>query len=71
MKFVLRFVLLAPLLLGLGGCLSFLGFNLSSDSVAPSERQLPATAQALLAIKGMKPEDAAKWAESELKKAYA
>jgi murein L,D-transpeptidase YafK len=56
MKFVVRFVLLAPILLGLGGCLSFLGFNIGGDSVAPSERQLPATAQALLAIKGMKPE---------------
>jgi murein L,D-transpeptidase YafK len=56
MKFVVRFVLLAPILLGLGGCLSFLGFNIGGDSVAPSERQLPATAQAILALKGMKPE---------------
>jgi murein L,D-transpeptidase YafK len=56
MKVVVRFVLLAPILLGLGGCLSFLGLGLGSDSVAPAERQLPASAQALLAIKGMKPE---------------
>jgi murein L,D-transpeptidase YafK len=56
MKFVVRFVLLAPILLGLGGCLSFLGFNLGGDSVAPSERQLPGSAQALLALKGMKQE---------------
>jgi murein L,D-transpeptidase YafK len=56
MKVVVRFALLAPLLLSLGGCLSFLGFGIGSDSVPPSERQLPASAQALLAIKGMKQE---------------
>jgi murein L,D-transpeptidase YafK len=50
----MRFVLLAPILLGLGGCLSFLGFG--GDSVPPADRQLPSTAQALLAIKGMKQE---------------
>jgi murein L,D-transpeptidase YafK len=54
MKFVLRFVLLAPCLLGLAGCFNFLG--LGSDSVPPAERQLPASTQALLAIKGMKQE---------------
>jgi murein L,D-transpeptidase YafK len=54
MKAVMRFVVLAPILLGLGGCFSFLG--LGSDSVAPSERQLSASAQALLALKGMRQE---------------
>jgi murein L,D-transpeptidase YafK len=56
MKVVVRFALLAPLLLGLGGCLSFLGLGLGSDSVPPAERQLPSSAQALLAIKGMRQE---------------
>ena len=56
MKVVVRFVLLAPVLLGLGGCLSFLGLGLGGDSVPPAERQLPSSAQALLAIKGMKQE---------------
>ncbi len=59
MKFVLRFALLAPVLLGLGGCLSFLGLGGGSggeDSVAPADRQLPASTQAMLAIKGMKQE---------------
>jgi murein L,D-transpeptidase YafK len=55
MKIVLRFALLAPMLLGLGGCLSFLGFG-SEDSIPAAERQLPASTQALLAIKGMKQE---------------
>jgi murein L,D-transpeptidase YafK len=55
MKVVVRFALLAPILLGLGGCLSFLGFG-SSDSGPASERQLPASTQALLAVKGMKQE---------------
>lgn len=57
MRVVLRFALLAPFLLGLGGCLSFLGLGGGSvDSVPPAERQLPASTQALLAIKGMKQE---------------
>ena len=56
MKVVLRFALVAPLFLGLTGCLNFLGFGGSEDSVAPAERQLPASTQALLAIKGMKQE---------------
>ncbi|MGO9545456.1 MAG: L,D-transpeptidase family protein [Rhodomicrobium sp.] len=57
MRTVLRFALLAPFLLGLGGCLSFLGFGgAGTDSVPPAERQLPASTQALLAIKGMKQE---------------
>jgi murein L,D-transpeptidase YafK len=56
MKAVMRFALLAPILLGLGGCLSFLGFGLGGDSVAPSERQLSASTQALLALKGMRQE---------------
>ena len=59
MKVVLRFALMAPLLLGLGGCLglNFLGFGGgSSNSIPPAERQLPASTQALLAIKGMKQE---------------
>ncbi len=55
MKFVLRFALLAPFLFGLTGCLSFLGFG-TTNSVPPAERQLPASTQALLAIKGMKQE---------------
>jgi murein L,D-transpeptidase YafK len=53
-KFALRLALLVPVLFGLTGCLSFLG--LTGDSIPPSERQLPASAQALLALKGMKPE---------------
>jgi murein L,D-transpeptidase YafK len=56
MVVLLRFALLAPLLLGLGGCFSFLGFGSGSDSVPAAERQLPASTQALLAIKGMKQE---------------
>ncbi len=57
MGLVLRFALLAPFLLGLGGCLSFLGFGSAGvDSTPPAERQLPASTQALLAIKGMKQE---------------
>ncbi|MGO8777534.1 MAG: L,D-transpeptidase family protein, partial [Rhodomicrobium sp.] len=56
MRVVLRFALLAPFLLTLGGCFSFLGFGNVEDSVPPAERQLPASTQALLAIKGMKQE---------------
>ena len=57
MGLVLRFALLAPFLLGLGGCLSFLGFgSAASNSTPPGRRQLPASTQALLAIKGMKQE---------------
>ncbi|MGO8953865.1 MAG: L,D-transpeptidase family protein [Rhodomicrobium sp.] len=59
MGLVLRFALLAPFLLGLGGCFSFLGFGGGGgtvDSTPPAERQLPASTQALLAIKGMKQE---------------
>jgi murein L,D-transpeptidase YafK len=57
MKVVLRFAIVAPLLIGLTGCFNFLGGGSSSDSsVPPSERQLPASTQALLAIKGMKQE---------------
>lgn len=55
MKFVLRLAMLAPVMLGLTGCLNFLGLN-AGDSVPPAERQLPASTQALLAIKGMKQE---------------
>ncbi len=51
----LRFALLAPFLLALGGCFSFFGFG-GEDSVPPAERQLSASTQALLAIKGMKQE---------------
>jgi murein L,D-transpeptidase YafK len=52
---LLRFALLSPSMLALCGCLSF--FNVSSDDgVAPAERQLPASTQALLAVKGMKQE---------------
>jgi murein L,D-transpeptidase YafK len=56
MRVVLRFALMAPILLGLGGCFNFLGLGGSEDSVPPAERQLPASTQALLAIKGMKQE---------------
>ena len=58
MRVVLRFVLCAPLLVCLTGCLNFLGMGGSSseDSVAPADRQLPASTQAMLAIKGMKQE---------------
>ncbi len=55
MNIVLRFVLVAPLLLGLGGCLGFFGQNVA-DTTPPAERQLPASTQALLAIKGMRQE---------------
>ncbi len=55
MKAVLRFAMVAPLMLGLTGCLNFMGVS-SGDSVPPAERQLPASTQALLAIKGMKQE---------------
>lgn len=51
----LRFALLAPVLLALGGCFSFFGFG-GDSSVAPAERQLSASTQALLTIKGMKQE---------------
>ena len=57
MRVALRFVLLAPFLLALGGCFNFgfLGFG-TEDSVPAAERQLSASTQALLAIKGMKQE---------------
>ena len=56
MRVVLRFAVVAPLLVCLTGCLNFLGGGGagSEDSVAPADRQLPASTQALLAIKGMK-----------------
>lgn len=56
MRHVLRLALLAPVLLGLGGCFNFLGFGGTEDNVPAAERQLPASTQALLAIKGMKQE---------------
>ena len=46
-------LLVAPLVVCLTGCLNFFGTG-SDDAVAPGDRQLPASAQALLAIKGMK-----------------
>jgi murein L,D-transpeptidase YafK len=48
--------MVAPLLVCLTGCLNFLGGGgaSSEDPVAPGDRQLPASTQALLAIKGMK-----------------
>jgi murein L,D-transpeptidase YafK len=54
MKLALRFAVLAPVMLGLTGCFNFLGLN--SNDVAPADRQLPASTQALLVIKGMKAE---------------
>ncbi len=54
MRVALRFAVVAPLLIGLTGCLNFLGGTGSEDSVAPADRQLPASTQAMLAIKGMK-----------------
>ncbi len=56
MKVVVRFALVAPLMLGLSGCLSFFGGGGTVNSTPPAERQLPASTQALLAIKGMKQE---------------
>jgi murein L,D-transpeptidase YafK len=56
MRVALRFALVAPLIVCLTGCLNFLGGGGSEDSVAPGDRQLPASTQALLAIKGMKVE---------------
>jgi len=53
MRVVLRFAVVAPLVVCLTGCLNFFGAG-SDDSVAPGDRQLPASTQALLAIKGMK-----------------
>ncbi len=57
MRSVVRFALLAPFLLFLGGCFNFgfLGFG-GDDGVAPSERQLSSATQALLAVKGMRQE---------------
>jgi murein L,D-transpeptidase YafK len=55
MRVVSRFTVIAPLVVCLAGCLNFLGTG-SEDSVAPGDRQLPASTQALLAIKGMKVE---------------
>ena len=54
MRVVLRFALVAPLVFCLTGCLNFLGGTGSEESVAPGDRQLPASTQAMLAIKGMK-----------------
>ncbi len=56
MRVALRFALVAPLVVCLAGCLSFLGGTGSEDAGAPGDRQLPASTQALLAIKGMKVE---------------
>ena len=53
MRVVLRFAVVAPLVVCLTGCLNFFGTG-SEDTVAPGDRQLPASTQALLAIKGMK-----------------
>ena len=53
MRVVLRFAVVAPLVVCLTGCLNFFGAG-SEDLVAPGDRQLPASTQALLAIKGMK-----------------
>jgi murein L,D-transpeptidase YafK len=55
MRVLLRFALLAPFLLALGGCFSWLGFG-SDSSVPPAERQLSSSTQALLALKGMRQE---------------
>ena len=55
MRVALRFALLAPILLALGGCFSFFGFG-GDSSVPPAERQLSSSTQALLTIKGMKQE---------------
>ncbi len=54
LKFALRFALLAPVLFGLTGCLNF--FGLTGDSIPAGDRQLPASTQALLSLKGMKPD---------------
>ena len=54
MRVALRFALVAPLVVCLAGCLSFLGGTGSEEAGAPGDRQLPASTQALLAIKGMR-----------------
>ncbi|MFT4078606.1 L,D-transpeptidase family protein [Rhodomicrobium sp.] len=57
MRVVLRFASVAPLLLGLTGCLNLFGFGGDPENtVPPAERQLPASTQAMLAIKGMRPD---------------
>ena len=57
MRFAVRFALLAPFLLFLGGCFNFgfLGFG-ADDGVPAGERQLSSATQALLAVNGMRPE---------------
>ncbi|MBT3071556.1 hypothetical protein KKP04_11835 [Rhodomicrobium sp. Az07] len=55
MRVALRFASVAPLLLGLTGCLNLFGFGGDAENaVPPAERQLPASTQAMLAIKGMR-----------------
>ena len=53
MRVVLRFAVVTPLVICLTGCLNFFGTG-SEDAVTPGDRQLPASTQAMLAIKGMK-----------------
>ena len=53
-RFALRFALFVPVLFGLTGCLNF--FGLSGSSVPAGDMQIPASAQALLSLKGMKPD---------------
>ncbi|MBJ7543813.1 hypothetical protein JDN41_09590 [Rhodomicrobium udaipurense] len=55
MRVALRFASVVPLLLGLTGCLNLFGFGGDAENaVPPGERQLPASTQAMLAIKGMR-----------------
>jgi len=57
MRVALRFALVAPLLIGLTGCLNLFGFGGDAENaVPPADRQLPASTQAMLAIKGMRPD---------------
>jgi murein L,D-transpeptidase YafK len=56
MSFWLRFVLLAPAILGLTGCLNILGGTGSNDSMPAADKPLSESTQALLALKGMRQE---------------
>jgi murein L,D-transpeptidase YafK len=56
MSFWLRFVLLAPAILGLTGCLNILGGTGSDDSMPAADKPLSQSTQTLLALKGMRQE---------------
>ena len=54
MRVALRCAVAAPLLFGLTGCFSFLGGGSTEEAIPASDRQLAASTQAQLAIKGMR-----------------